>query len=213
VLDKYVGESERRVREVFRRAREVGSVVLLFDDVQLLCGTRDAEGGGTGVEARILSTMLNELDGIESDNGRGRVLVVGACGDVGEVDAAAVREGRMQERIEVGHAARGDVEGMMRGVLEDVRVDADVDWAALATVLWERRGLRGVAAVDVVRWAEAAKRICVARVEEEGEEDGVQVEEVDCCAALDSVFGRGAGGGAGGGEGIEAKLSKLGLNR
>jgi SpoVK/Ycf46/Vps4 family AAA+-type ATPase len=60
-----VGESERAVRETFRKARQNAPCIIFFDEIDALGGDRQATGGASGVEARVLSQMLNEMDGIQ----------------------------------------------------------------------------------------------------------------------------------------------------
>lgn len=59
-----MGESEKAVRDIFRKAQQNSPCVIFFDEVDSLGGSRDTFGGGSGVESRVLSQMLNEMDGI-----------------------------------------------------------------------------------------------------------------------------------------------------
>lgn len=65
LFTKWVGESEKAVREVFRKARAAAPTVVFFDEVDALAGSRDSGDGGSGVTARVLSQLLHEMDGIE----------------------------------------------------------------------------------------------------------------------------------------------------
>ena len=66
-----------KVRDAFRRARAALPAIIFFDELDAVATSRDVGGGGSGgsVEARVLSTLLNEMDGIESADG---LLVIGA---------------------------------------------------------------------------------------------------------------------------------------
>lgn len=70
LFSMYVGESERAVREVFRRARAASPSIIFFDEIDALSASREGgqgkSGGGGGVGASVLTALLNEMDGIES---------------------------------------------------------------------------------------------------------------------------------------------------
>lgn len=69
LFSMYVGESERAVREVFRKARAASPSIIFFDEIDALSATREGgqgKSGGGGVGASVLTALLNEMDGIES---------------------------------------------------------------------------------------------------------------------------------------------------
>jgi transitional endoplasmic reticulum ATPase len=96
----YVGEAERTVRDIFARARVGAPSVVFLDEVDALVGKRamEGQGGGRGdsVQERILSTLLNEMDGVEGSVG---VLVVGATNRPDMLDAALMRPGRFDRML------------------------------------------------------------------------------------------------------------------
>ena len=67
LFDKYVGESERAVREIFRRARAAAPAIIFFDEIDALAASRGGGGGagGGGVGDRVLAQMLTEMDGVQ----------------------------------------------------------------------------------------------------------------------------------------------------
>ena len=66
LFDKYVGESERAVREIFRRARAAAPAIIFFDEIDALAARRGGGGGGGGgVGDRVLAQMLTEMDGVQ----------------------------------------------------------------------------------------------------------------------------------------------------
>ncbi len=90
LLSKWVGESERGVRETFQRARQVAPCVLFLDELDALAPGRGAAVDG-GVTDRVIGQLLTELDGIE---GRRGVVVVGATNRPELIDPAVLRSGR-----------------------------------------------------------------------------------------------------------------------
>jgi transitional endoplasmic reticulum ATPase len=96
LISKWVGESERGIREVFRRARQAAPCVIFFDEIDSIAPTRGMEtGGGRGTE-RIVSQLLTELDGISELHG---VVVLGATNRPDMVDPALLRPGRFDRII------------------------------------------------------------------------------------------------------------------
>lgn len=94
LLNKYVGESERSVRQVFSRARASAPCILFFDELDALVPRRD--GNGPDASARVVNQLLTELDGIGSREG---VYVVGATNRPDMIDPAIMRPGRLGTNI------------------------------------------------------------------------------------------------------------------
>jgi transitional endoplasmic reticulum ATPase len=98
LLSKYVGESEKGVREVFRKARQAAPCILFFDEIDALIPTRSGVSSDSHVAERVLSQLLAELDGVEELKG---VLVLGATNRLDMLDPAVLRPGRFDEVVEI----------------------------------------------------------------------------------------------------------------
>ncbi|MEW6605694.1 MAG: AAA family ATPase, partial [Thermoproteota archaeon] len=97
LLSKWIGESERGIREIFRRARQAAPCVIFFDELDSVAPVRGmSEGGGGGASERIVSQLLTEMDGISSLHG---VVVLGATNRPEMVDPALMRPGRFDRII------------------------------------------------------------------------------------------------------------------
>ncbi|KAJ2092254.1 hypothetical protein IW138_001325 [Coemansia sp. RSA 986] len=131
IYSPYVGDAERTVRRVFRQARAASPSVVFFDEIDAIVGKRQQGTQGDAVQERMLSTMLNEMDGVEATHG---VLVVGATNRIDMLDPALLRPGRFDKIVYVpppDHAARMAILRIkMRAMPADLS-NADVD--ALAT--------------------------------------------------------------------------------
>lgn len=97
LLSKWVGESERGVREVFRRARQAAPCVIFFDEIDALAPIRGL-GGDSMVTERVVSQILTELDGIQGLQG---VVVLAATNRIDMVDPALLRAGRFDKVIQI----------------------------------------------------------------------------------------------------------------
>jgi len=98
LLSKYVGESERAIRDIFRKARQASPCILFFDEIDAIAPRRGAGGMDSGVAERVISQLLTELDGIEELKG---VLILGATNRADIIDPALLRAGRFDATIEI----------------------------------------------------------------------------------------------------------------
>jgi len=97
LLSKWVGESERGIREIFRRARQASPCVVFFDEIDSIAPIRGA-GGETAVTERVVSQLLTELDGMENMHG---VVVLAATNRPDMIDPALLRPGRFDKIIQI----------------------------------------------------------------------------------------------------------------
>lgn len=95
LLSKWVGESERGVREVFRRGRQASPCIIFFDEIDAIAPVRGL-GGDSMVTERVVSQLLTELDGIQSLAG---VVVLAATNRIDMVDPALLRAGRFDKLL------------------------------------------------------------------------------------------------------------------
>ncbi|MDC0605665.1 CDC48 family AAA ATPase [Nitrosopumilus sp.] len=97
LLSKWVGESERGIREIFKRARQSAPCVVFFDEIDSIAPIRGA-GGETAVTERVVSQLLTELDGMENMHG---VIVLAATNRADMIDPALLRPGRFDKIIQI----------------------------------------------------------------------------------------------------------------
>ncbi len=125
LLSKWVGESERGVREVFRRARQAAPCVIFFDEIDSIAPVRGI-GGDSMVTERVVSQLLTEMDGIQSLQG---VVVLAATNRIDMVDPALLRPGRFDKLIYVGMPDKYarqkilEIHTKNKPLAEDVRLD------------------------------------------------------------------------------------------
>ncbi|WP_129113515.1 AAA family ATPase [Halegenticoccus tardaugens] len=98
LLNKYVGESEKGVREIFAKARENAPTVVFFDEIDAIAGERGQRLSDSGVGERVVSQLLTELDGLEDLEG---VVVIATTNRPDLLDDALVRSGRFDHHIDV----------------------------------------------------------------------------------------------------------------
>lgn len=143
----YVGETERAVREVFRKARAASPSIIFFDEIDSIAASRESGKQLSGLN--VLTTLLNEMDGIESLKG---VLVLAATNRPDVLDSALMRPGRFDAILYVGPPNREAREQILQIGTRQRPLEHDVDLEALATLT---EGYSGAEIVEIC--AEAAR--------------------------------------------------------
>lgn len=98
LISKYVGESERGIREVFKKAKQASPTILFFDEIDSLVPKRGSSSTDAHVTERVISQFLTEMDGIEELKG---VVVLAATNRLDLVDPALIRSGRFDLLLEL----------------------------------------------------------------------------------------------------------------
>ncbi|MEU6131498.1 AAA family ATPase [Saccharopolyspora sp. NPDC047091] len=131
LMDKFVGESERAVRELFLRARNAAPALVFLDEVDALAPRR-GQSGDSGVGDRVVAALLTELDGVEPMR---EVVVLGATNRPELIDPALLRPGRL-ERLVYVPPPDGDARAeILRAAARNTPLASDVDLAAVAAEL------------------------------------------------------------------------------
>ncbi|XP_047704097.1 nuclear valosin-containing protein-like isoform X1 [Prionailurus viverrinus] len=130
LLNMYVGESERAVRQVFQRAKNSAPCVIFFDEVDALCPRRsDRE---TGASVRVVNQLLTEMDGLEA---RQQVFIMAATNRPDIIDPAILRPGRLDKTLFVGLPPPADRLAILKTITQNGTkppLAADVSLEALA---------------------------------------------------------------------------------
>jgi transitional endoplasmic reticulum ATPase len=131
LLSKWVGDSERAVRELFRRAREAAPTLIFLDEVDALAPVRGQASDG-GTTDRVVAALLTELDGVESLR---NVVVIGATNRPDLVDPALLRPGRLERLVFVPPPDADARAEVLKAASRSVPLAPDVDLAALGAEL------------------------------------------------------------------------------
>jgi transitional endoplasmic reticulum ATPase len=154
VLDKWLGGSEEAIRTLFTKARAAAPCVLFFDEIDAIATNRGTDAESADVMSRLLSTMLNELDGVSSRL-NDDVLVVACTNRLDTLDAALLRPGRLEEHVELMIPSLDDAHEMLRQQFMPISLGPCVDLHEIATDLVSKRAtaadMEGVAREAVFR--------------------------------------------------------------
>lgn len=98
LFSKWVGESEKKIREVFKKAKQAAPCIIFFDEIDALTSQRACDPLDSGVGQRVISQLLTELDGVEELKG---VVVLAATNRIDLVDPALLRQGRFDHIFKI----------------------------------------------------------------------------------------------------------------
>jgi len=129
LINRYVGESERGVREIFRKAKQAAPTILFLDEVDSLIPRRGSSSTDAHVTERVISQFLTEMDGIEELKG---VVVLAATNRLDLVDPAILRSGRFDLLFELPLPDESTREEIFRIHTKDKPLAQDVDLKDLA---------------------------------------------------------------------------------
>ncbi|KAF6073552.1 nuclear VCP like [Phyllostomus discolor] len=158
LLNMYVGESERAVRQVFQRAKNSAPCVIFFDEVDALCPRRSDREAGASV--RVVNQLLTEMDGLET---RRQVFILAATNRPDIIDPAILRPGRLDKTLFVGLPPPADRLAILKTITRNGTkppLDADVHLEAVA----EDRRCEGYSGADLSALVREAS-LCALRQE------------------------------------------------
>ena len=147
LLSKWYGESEQQIARLFARARQVAPCVVFIDEIDSLVPARGSGQGEPNVTARVVNTILAEMDGLEELQS---VVLIGATNRPNLVDPALLRPGRFDELIYVGTPSAAGRQHILGIHTRNMPLAGDVDLAQIAR---ETERFTGADLEDVVRRA------------------------------------------------------------
>ncbi len=129
LLSKWVGESEKGVREVFRKAKQAAPTVIFFDEIDAIASTRSGSDGDSGVTKRVVNQLLTEMDGLEELED---VAIIAATNRPDILDAGLMRPGRFDRHIQVKEPDEEARLSIFEVHTKDMPLADDVDLKKLA---------------------------------------------------------------------------------
>lgn len=176
LLSKYIGESERAVREVFRKAKQAAPCLVFFDEIDALVPRRGSGASDAGVSERVVGQFLAELDGVEKLIG---VLVLAATNRPDMVDPALLRPGRFDVVVEI---ALPDEPARLAILQVQVRGKPLAQEVRLETIAANTEGLTGADLGAICQ--HAALNAVRERIEQTKDENGAGTEPADAYPLL-----------------------------
>ncbi|KAI9139982.1 P-loop containing nucleoside triphosphate hydrolase protein [Paraphysoderma sedebokerense] len=176
LFNKYVGESEKKVREVFRKARAVSPSIVFFDEIDAVAVKRSSSSdSGNSVGDRVLSQLLNELDGIES---LVNVTVVAATNRPDVLDPALLRPGRIDRLLYIPPPTYASRLSILKIQTSRMSVSNSVTSAFLESLASLTEGYSGAEMVSICQIAAMSAM-----------EEDVNIKEI-CKRHFEAAFGK-----------------------
>ncbi|MDL2270269.1 CDC48 family AAA ATPase [Methanobrevibacter sp. OttesenSCG-928-I08] len=129
LLSKWVGDSEKGIREVFRKAKQTAPTVIFFDEIDSIASTRSGADGDSGVTKRVVNQLLTEMDGMEELED---VAIIAATNRPDILDAGLMRPGRFDRHIKVETPNQEGRESIFKVHTKNMPITKDVDLEKLA---------------------------------------------------------------------------------
>lgn len=131
MLSKWVGESEKAIRETFKKARQVAPCIVFFDEIDSIAPIRSAASEDSKVSERIVNQLLTELDGLEPLK---EIVVIAATNRPDIIDPALLRSGRFDRMVLVGQSTYSGRKDIFKIHTKDIPLDNDVTMDDLASM-------------------------------------------------------------------------------
>ncbi|MGI0063310.1 MAG: CDC48 family AAA ATPase [Nitrosopumilaceae archaeon] len=157
LLSKWVGESERGIREIFRRARQASPCVIFFDEIDSIAPIRGA-GGETAVTERVVSQLLTELDGMENMRG---VVVLAATNRADMIDTALLRPGRFDKIIQIPLPDKESRKSILAINAKEIPIVSDPKSPGYVDIEKIAEGTDGLSGADVAAIANTAVSLVI----------------------------------------------------
>jgi len=179
LLNKFVGESERAVRQVFSRARSSSPCVVFFDELDSLCPRRGSDGSN-GVSERVVNQLLTEMDGLEE---RRNVFVVAATNRPDIIDPAMLRPGRLDKLLYVPLPTAENRADILKTCARNSPLADDVDLREIAL----SKSLDGYTGADLASLVKEAATHALRRLRLLDPSESQQIEKADFLKAVDTI--------------------------
>jgi transitional endoplasmic reticulum ATPase len=145
LISKWVGESEKGVREIFRKARNAAPCVIFFDEIDSIASTRTSTSSDSNATRRVVSQLLTEIDGLEEMKG---VTILAATNRPDMIDPALLRPGRFDKVILVGNPDQESRKSIFDVHLTGMNISSHIDINALAE---QTDGLSGAEIAQIIQ--------------------------------------------------------------
>ncbi|HEX7258534.1 MAG TPA: CDC48 family AAA ATPase [Nitrososphaeraceae archaeon] len=173
LLSKWVGESEKGIREIFRKARQAAPCVIFFDEIDAIAPRRSGTNGGDShVTERLVSQMLTEIDGLEDLKG---VVIIGATNRPDIIDEALLRPGRFDRLLEIPIPDKDSRKQILQIHLKKKPLGADVNIDKLVDLTDRYTGAEIEALVNAAAIA-AVREYIIAKEQKSNKEKDTNTE-------------------------------------
>jgi transitional endoplasmic reticulum ATPase len=147
IFNKWVGESEKKIRDVFKKARQLAPAIIFFDEIDAITVSRKSSENLSGASNNVVAQLLTEMDGVSKLKD---IVIIGATNRLDIVDAAFLRPGRFDLKLEISNPDIKSREKIFEVYLNKMNTDKNINIKELSKIT---DGLSGAEIEAVVREA------------------------------------------------------------
>jgi transitional endoplasmic reticulum ATPase len=185
LLSKWVGESEKGVREIFRKARQAAPCVIFFDEIDAIAPTRSgSDGGDSHVTERLVSQMLTEIDGLDDLKG---VVIIGATNRPDIIDKALLRPGRFDRLLEIPIPDNYTRKQILQVHLKKKPLGADVNIDKLVELTDSFTGAEIESLVNAAAIAAVKEHVIIREQKEQNKNQKTDTSETDTSKTQEEI--------------------------
>jgi transitional endoplasmic reticulum ATPase len=171
IFNKWVGESEKKIRDIFKKARQLAPAIIFFDKIDAITSSRTSNNISTGVSNNVVAQLLTEMDGVSKLKD---IIIVGATNRVDIVDPAFLRPGRFDVKLEIPLPDLKSREKIIEVHLEKIKNKEKIDILNFAK---KTEGLSGAEIEAIIR--EAGMNVLRENIYNENKEKKLILTEKD----------------------------------
>lgn len=178
LLNKYVGESEKAVRQLFIRARNSSPCIIFFDELDALCPKRSNDNNAA--TERVVNQLLTEMDGLEE---RKQVFIIAATNRPDIIDPAMLRPGRLDKLLYVPLPDQNDRLSILTAISRKIPFDSEINLSQIS----QSKKLEGYSGADLASLIRESQLTCMKRCIKENKDDDYKVKITDFEYALNHI--------------------------
>ncbi len=182
VFNKWVGESEKKIRELFKKARQLAPSIIFFDEIDAITSTRTSNDMSSGVQNNVVAQILTEMDGISNLKD---IVIIGATNRVDIIDQAFLRPGRFDIKMYIPLPDINSREKIFEVYLKKMKIDNKITPKELA------KRTEGTSGADIEAIAREAGMMAIRRAiieEHKKEKSEIRITKEDFNNAIDKIM-------------------------
>jgi len=182
VFNKWVGESEKKIRELFKKARQLAPSIIFFDEIDAITSTRTSNDMSSGVQNNVVAQILTEMDGISNLKD---IVIIGATNRVDIIDQAFLRPGRFDIKMYIPLPDINSREKIFEVYLKKMKIDSKITPKELA------KRTEGTSGADIEAIAREAGMIAIRRAiieEHKKDKSEIRITKEDFNNAIDKIM-------------------------
>jgi len=182
IFNKWVGESEKKIRELFKKARQLAPSIIFFDEIDAITSTRTSNDMSSGVQNNVVAQILTEMDGISNLKD---IVIIGATNRADIIDQAFLRPGRFDIKMYVPLPNIQSREKIFEVYLKTMKIDNKITPKELA------KKTEGTSGADIEAIAREAGMMAIRRAiieEHKKDKSEIRITKEDFNSAIDKIM-------------------------